>query len=172
MNSKLKNLALTIGGKIHPLMGHLFQVLPGAQIDAKHERMNLCTMCATAGMNGEQDTRIATARHTESGACLHHDLVVHNARGDGYQGAVSAHADEIYADIMTDVSRPVWLPRRLYARLTNRVRRTARDLAHANIGDLLMPIIERHITERTLEAERLEAQIAAQRAQNIADQSY
>lgn len=169
--NKLTNLALTIGGKIHPLMGHLFQVLPGAQIDAKHARLNLCTMCATAGMNGEQETNIATARHSVSGACLHHDLMLHQARGDGYPIVVADHANEIYTGIVAGAERPGWMPQRIYGMLTDRAHRTAQDLSRSNVADLLIPIIERHIVERTLEAEKLEAQIAEQRAKNIIDDS-
>lgn len=95
--------------------------------------------------------------------------MLHEARGDGYPSVVAGHANEIYTGIVTGAERPGWMPQRIYGLLTDRAHHAAHDLSRANVADLLIPIIERHIVERTLEAERLEAQIAEQRAKNTID---
>ncbi|MFJ2621366.1 hypothetical protein [Glutamicibacter sp. NPDC087344] len=165
---------LELAGKVHPLLGPIFRTRPGAEIDAEHAPNGLatgkCEMCLVLGIHTRTETVLPTGLRKDSGVCLHHDLMLNQAVEDGTEQIVDNYTEEICARSSALAAiRPFWMPRRMFFELRQRARRLHRKCAAAYVYDFLIPIFDRRANERTREAELLEAQIAAQRAQNITD---
>lgn len=174
--TKLTLMLLNVAGRVHPLLGPIYRTRPGAEIDAEHApngpATGKCEMCLALGIHTPTETVLFTSLRKDSGACLHHDLMLNHAVEDGAESAVDNYAEEICArSTALAAIRPFWMPRRMFFELRLRARRLHRNCAAAYVYDFLIPIYERRANERTREAELLEAQIAAQRAQNIIDQA-
>lgn len=172
--SRLTVLLLELAGKVHPLLGPIYRTRPGAEIDAEHApngpATGKCEMCLAIGIHTPTETVLPTSLRKDSGVCLHHDLLLNQAMEDGTESAVDNYAEERGAHCPAlAVHRPFWMPRRMFFELRQRARHLHRKCASAYVSDFLIPIFERRANERTREAELLEAQIAAQRAQNIID---
>lgn len=104
---------------------------------------------------GNADTEVIDSRDEKSYVCLAHELLLHrafDARKTGGDG-VSEYQAYVMTHIMEGVSRPRWMPARLYARLEARADYWARMLALSTIVDKAQPIA-------TARAARMEAAAA------------
>lgn len=149
MSSNLKAAALHLGGKIHPLMGPIFTGRPNSTGVG-----DTCSMCI-GDYPGNADSEIIDTRGHKSFVCLAHELLLHrafDARKTGGDGVIEYQAYAL-THIMEGVSRPRWIPARLYARLEARADYWARMLALSTVVDKARPISEARVA-------RLEAHAA------------
>lgn len=118
MIRKARNKALSIGAKIHPLMGPIFTGRPDATSTG-----DPCAMCPGPDAT-PSDTTVRRRNGTEAYLCFEHDLMLHQAVRD-LDGTMHTYEQDVLARILDGAERQFWLPLKLYARLTARAERWA-----------------------------------------------
>lgn len=133
----IQTATLTLGAKIHPLMGPIFTGRPNSAGIG-----DTCTMCI-----GDTPAAAATAILDSNGrtsfVCLDHELLLHRAfdiNGAGRTG-VDDYEAEILKEILHTADRPRWMPASIYQALTRRAQRKARLLAIISILPKAEPLL-------------------------------
>lgn len=129
---------LTVGGKAHPLMGHIFTGRPtSASLGAT------CSMCI-GDSPAIADTVIQDSHGNAVHLCLPHELLLHRAFETDKTGrsGVDEYEAEILAEILYTVSRPGWMPVPVYKALTRRAQKKARLLAILSILPKARPFLD------------------------------
>lgn len=136
MISTLKAVALRQGEKIHPLLGPIFTTRP-----ASEKVGDPCAMCVSDNAPAPSDTVVRDAGGRNAYLCLSHDLMIQQIR-HGVKDTIGHYENEVLAEILKDVSRPIWVPERLYSKLTARAKHKANQLSQLRIYSFSQRILE------------------------------
>ena len=133
MADRLRNVALTVGDRVHPLMGPIFTSRPDAS--AVGERCSLCLEAAPS------DIAIVDSRGSMRFVCMSHELLLSRAfqPGSGADGATE-YAAYILEHILAKATRPWWMPGPVYRPLVKRAAKKARLLALATVLGMANPL--------------------------------
>lgn len=132
MIASIRDKALGLGGKIHPLMGPIFTGRPNATSTG-----DPCAMCVTPHAT-PADTVIRRRNGSKAYLCLEHDLMLHQAVSD-LDRTMNAYEQQVLAQILYGADQPRWMPGKLYKRLLSR----ARHWAHVWTLHIIMDLTQR-----------------------------
>lgn len=93
MIASIRDRALGLGGKIHPLIGPIFTGRPNATRTG-----DPCAMCVTP-QAAPADTAIRRRNGSQAYLCLEHDLMLHQAVGD-LDRTMNAYEQQVLAQIL------------------------------------------------------------------------
>lgn len=136
MNQRVKAAGFRLGGTIHPLMGPIFTGRPNSTGVG-----DACSMCI-GSTPGNADTQIRDSKGRTTFICLAHEFLLYRAFDAPGRDGVTEYEAYTLDSIMEGVSRPRWMPARLYARLTSRAEYWAHLLALSVVVPKARPLID------------------------------
>ncbi|GAB3621145.1 hypothetical protein GCM10027417_24060 [Glutamicibacter endophyticus] len=149
MKTKLRDKVLSIGERIHPLMGPIFTGRPDSSSIG-----DPCAMC-TDDTPAPSDTVIRRKNGTKAYLCLDHDLMLHQAARN-LDGVMNDYEQRVLAQILDGAGgRPFWMPIAVYLRLVARAQHWAHVWTLHIFSDLTQRIFEQREQELNDELARL-----------------
>lgn len=134
--ANFKELVLTVGGRIHPLMGPIFSGRPSSVGVG-----DTCTMCI-GDTPAVADSAIRDSNGRTAFVCLPHELLLHRAFDTRGIDGVSEYQAYALDTMMEGVTCPRWMPAPLYARLLARAAHWARLLAVLTVVPKALPLLD------------------------------
>ncbi|MGP9031504.1 hypothetical protein ACT17S_00315 [Glutamicibacter mysorens] len=137
MIATIRDKALSVGGRIHPLLGPIFTGRPNATNVG-----DTCSLCV--GDRGRPaDTTLRDKHGQPAYVCLEHDLLLHKAISDLDQ-IMSDYETEVMAVVMAEAERPAWMPKPVYSKLQRRAQYWVHVFALQIFSDLMKDVFEQH----------------------------
>lgn len=137
MIAKARGQLVSLGAKIHPLMGPIFTGRPNAT-----KVGDTCKLCV-GDTARPADTTLRTRQGQPAYVCLEHDLLLHKAIHDLDQ-IISDYETEVLTEVMAGADRPVWMPKPVYSKLQARAEHWVHVLTLQVFNDLMSRIYDQH----------------------------
>lgn len=137
MIAKARDRALSLGAKIHPLMGPVFTSRPNSS-----KVGDTCKLCV-GDTARPADTTLRTKQGQPAFVCLEHDLLLHKAIHDLDQ-IMSDYEAEVLSEVIAGSERPLWMPKRIYSKLQERAEYWVHVFTLQVFADLMKNIFEQH----------------------------
>lgn len=137
MIATIRDKALSVGGRIHPLLGPIFTSRPAAA-----KVGDTCRLCV-GDTARPADTTLRNRQGQPAYVCLEHDLLLHKAIHDLDQ-IMSDYETEVLTEVMAGAGRPAWMPKPVYSKLQARAKHWVHVLTLQVFTDLMNNIFEQH----------------------------
>lgn len=139
MIATIRDKALSVGGRIHPLLGPIFTSRP-----ASEQIGDPCAMCVDDREIRQSDTIVRHSNGRKAYLCFEHDLMLQEALIDR-QATLTRYEATVYDQLTRGVSRPYWMPEWIYAKLNNRAEKAANLWSRYIFNSLTARLLEREI---------------------------
>jgi len=148
VRNSLRDKALTLGERIHPLLGPIFT---GRQ--ETPETVQACALCVGDDARPADTTLQDKHGHTAY-VCLEHDLLLHRAVHD-LDRIMSDYEAEVLAIVLQGAGRPLWMPWFIYMKLAQRAQYWIHVFALQVFTRHMGPLFEQHSQRVTEEIRQL-----------------